>query len=62
MNNEPRDYDQELARLLDITRQHCKGLPFPITHPIQDDVILTPTLTWVVESSGENKRDENADS
>lgn len=62
MNKQPRDYDQELSRLIDITRQHCKGIPFPITQPIQDDVIITPTLTWVVGSSGENKSAKNADS
>ncbi len=62
MNKRPRDYDQELSRLLDMTMQHCKGLPFPIAQPIQDELILTPMLTWVVESSGENKSAKNADS
>lgn len=62
MNKQPRDYDQELAQLLDITRQHCKGLLFPIAQPIQDDAIVTPMLTWVVEGSGEKRSAKNANS
>lgn len=62
MNEQPRDYDEELTRLLETTRQHCQGLPLPIAQPIQDDVSLTPTLTWVVESSNEHKSIENAHS
>lgn len=62
MNEQPRDYDHELARLLETTRQHGQGLPFPIAQPIQDYVSHSPTLTWVVESSGESKSAENAHS
>jgi hypothetical protein len=62
MSKQPRDYDAELSLLLEVTRQHCQGLPLPIGSPVQDDTSLTPTLTWVVENSGEHKSTRNANS
>jgi hypothetical protein len=62
MNEKPLDYDEELTLLLEITRQLCQGFPFPSAPPIKDDISLTPTLTWVVESSDEHKSMKNAHS
>lgn len=62
MSKQPRDYDSELAKLLEIAKQHCQGLPLPIGSPVQDNSSFAPTLTWVVESSGEHKSTRNANS
>lgn len=62
MNEQPHDYDAELAQLLELTRQHCQGLPLPVAAPIEDDLNLMPTLTWVVETSDEHRGVRNAHS
>jgi hypothetical protein len=62
VNKQSRDYDEELAQLLASTRQYCQGLPLPIAPPVQDDISLVPTLTWVVESSDEHRSIRNAHS
>lgn len=62
MNEKPRDYDAELAQLLESTRQNLQGLPLLVNVPIEDDLSLMPTLTWVVESSDEHRSVRNANS
>lgn len=62
MNEQPHDYDEEIARLLESTRQHCQGLPLPIAMPIQDDASLAPSLRWIVESYDEPRSIRNAHS
>lgn len=58
MSTQRRDYDSELAHLLALFREHDALLESFTQVPLERVLEPAPTLTWVVENSGDREKSD----